>query len=371
MDRDRPHRTPLPDPAARPVDAALRLIVGQMPAVVWALDRELRFTESQGGGLARLGLSPGEVLGMHLFEYLGTDDRSSLPIAAHLSALEGHGSSYEVDVGGRVYLSRVEPLVDRDEIVGVVGMAFDITERRGAERELETMYTALRLTEASRRDLLIELMRAHELEASRVASDLHDGAAQTFAAVAYRLQALRNASGDEDTRTALDKLVRMTNDGIAQLRSLMVDLVPPEVETEGLERAVAELIRRFEQETGTDAKLEIRIDVPPSAEIAKTCYRNVQEALRNVREHARANRVNVSLVSDERAITVMVQDDGTGFEVAARGPNGHLGLRGMRERIESLDGHIEIDSDLGRGTTVAFSLPLRATLRRPPVTLDA
>jgi PAS domain S-box-containing protein len=108
-----------------------------MPAVIWAVDRDLRFTLSDGGGLAGLDVEPGAVVGLTLFEYFGTEDAEHPPIAAHRRALAGTSATYELDWRGRTFHSRVEPLRDQGgEIVGAVGLAIDITERKLAEQEL-------------------------------------------------------------------------------------------------------------------------------------------------------------------------------------------------------------------------------------------
>src|SRR5581483_9810187 len=114
-----------------------RALIGQMPAVMWVVDRDLRFTLSEGGALVGLGSEPGENVGRTLFEFFGTDDPGFTPIDAHLRALRGEAASYELDWMDRTFLTRVLPQTRPDgEIVGVLGFAIDITERRMVEREL-------------------------------------------------------------------------------------------------------------------------------------------------------------------------------------------------------------------------------------------
>jgi PAS domain S-box-containing protein len=118
-------------------DVRLRVLVEQMPAVLWSTDRDLRFTSSLGGGLAALGLAPGQVVGMTLYEFFGTGDSEFLPIAAHRRALAGESVRYEIEWGGRAYQSYVEPLRDpAGEIAGTTGVAFDVTDRKRLEQAL-------------------------------------------------------------------------------------------------------------------------------------------------------------------------------------------------------------------------------------------
>jgi PAS domain S-box-containing protein len=114
----------------------LRLLVGQAPAVIWSTDRDLRFTSSVGAGLAGLGLRPNEVVGRSLHAYFGTDDPGFPPIAAHRRAIGGESSSFDFVWHGRAFEAHVEPLVGGGtEIVGSVGIALDVTERKAAEED--------------------------------------------------------------------------------------------------------------------------------------------------------------------------------------------------------------------------------------------
>jgi diguanylate cyclase (GGDEF)-like protein/PAS domain S-box-containing protein len=123
--------------ALRASEERTRLLLDQIPALLWTTDRDLRFTEGLGRGLTGLGLAPGEARGMSLYEYFGTPDRNFRPIAAHLAALSGEARSYELEWAGRFYETHVEPLRDEQgEITGCVGVALDITERKRAERAL-------------------------------------------------------------------------------------------------------------------------------------------------------------------------------------------------------------------------------------------
>ena len=135
------------DSGAREELQLLWSLVEQMPAIAWTTDRELRFTSSVGGGLAGLGLSPGEVVGRTLQEYLESDNPEMAAIAAHQAALEGRSTRYEQNWRGRRYASHVVPLRDEGgEVVGAAGVSLDVTERMwepGALFEAEAKYQGL------------------------------------------------------------------------------------------------------------------------------------------------------------------------------------------------------------------------------------
>lgn len=112
-------------------------LIDQMPAMLWAIDGQLRFTSCRGGALADLGLAPDGLVGMTLFEFFQTEDTAFTPIAATLSALRGETVNYELDWGTRVYRVRVGPNRDgAGQISGTVSVVFDISDVRREEAVL-------------------------------------------------------------------------------------------------------------------------------------------------------------------------------------------------------------------------------------------
>jgi PAS domain-containing protein len=127
--------------------ATIEMITGQMPAVLWSTDRDLRITSSTGAGLAFMGHRPGQYVGFTLQEYFRTDDPAFLPLVAHRKALLGESVSYEIEWSGRTFASYVEPLRGSDRsIEGVIGVALDITRQKRAEDELKKSLTLLQAT---------------------------------------------------------------------------------------------------------------------------------------------------------------------------------------------------------------------------------
>ncbi|MCC7449230.1 MAG: PAS domain S-box protein [Anaerolineae bacterium] len=131
----------------RESEARLRMLTNQVPAVLWTVDRHLRFTSSSGSGLASLGLKPGQTVGFSLYEYFRTTDETYFPIVAHQRALEGESVGYELTWADRAFQTQVEPLLDAEgQIVGVIGIATDVTKHQQAEaalREWDRLQMAL------------------------------------------------------------------------------------------------------------------------------------------------------------------------------------------------------------------------------------
>lgn len=128
-------------------DAVLRTALSQLPAIFWTVDRDLRFTEAMGSGRRLLGEEARDLSNVSLFAYFKTTDPAFEPIAAHRRALEGEPSTYETTWQGRTFQTHVEPLRDPEGgIRGVLGIAFDVTDRRQAEEDSKRSIALLKAT---------------------------------------------------------------------------------------------------------------------------------------------------------------------------------------------------------------------------------
>jgi PAS domain S-box-containing protein len=146
------------DEALHDKEASVRVLVDQMPAVLWSVDSNLRFTSFMGAGLAGIGQKPGQFEGLTLFDYFGTNEPAFRPIAAHRKALLGKSVSYEVEWKGRTFAAHVEPFRDTDgAIKGVIGSALDITKQKSTEKELEKSVSLLQATLDSTADGIMVL----------------------------------------------------------------------------------------------------------------------------------------------------------------------------------------------------------------------
>ena len=209
-----------------------------------------------------------------------------------------------------------------------------------------------------RRDALRRAVQAQEGERRRLARELHDETGQALTSILLGLSAVENAKSAEAAQAAAAELRGLVVRTLQDVRRLAVELRPSALDDFGLEPAV----RRLGQTVGEGGELDVLVEVrlgeerlPPDVETA--LYRIVQEALTNVVRHSGAAHVRVVVTRKPESVAVMIEDDGRGFdagEVSAEG----LGLLGMRERVQLLDGTLELDPTPGSGTTLIVELPL-------------
>lgn len=219
----------------------------------------------------------------------------------------------------------------------------------------------LRARQLEREDLLERAISASEHERRRIAQDLHDGVVQDLAGVSYSLAAI-GRQGDDPHAIELAAAGDTVRSSIEALRTLLVELYPPNLAEEGLGPALADLLARARAvglETDADTTgLAADLAITES----RLVYRTVQEALRNVITHAEATTVRVRAASDDERVWAEVVDDGRGFDVdeaRRRAEDGHVGLLGTADLVADAGGQLIITSGDHAGTTVRIEVPLQ------------
>jgi signal transduction histidine kinase len=199
----------------------------------------------------------------------------------------------------------------------------------------------------------------------RLARDLHDSLAQLLAAALMNVRFIRESFARQVKVSDVDLgvLERVLSKALHQVRTMLFDLRPVILETQGLVAALESSAKRFRQEGM--GKMHLSVDkklgrLPPKTETA--VFSIVREALNNVRRHAQAKNLWLKLVRDGDSLMVTVEDDGQGFNLSAveqfYGERGSIGLLNMRERAEMVRGTLSIESTVGRGTRVVLVVPM-------------
>ncbi len=223
----------------------------------------------------------------------------------------------------------------------------DVTERVRAQEELAA-YAA-------------QASAIREQEKTRVARELHDELAQSLTALKMDTIWLRDQDGADAAavRAKLDGMLAMLDASVAATRRIAADLRPLVLDDLGLVAAVEWLTQNFTQRHGVPCTLDMDEDMDLHEPYATAVFRIVQESLVNVAKHAGASQVRVSVARTDNEVTLRVADDGAGFKPATPRKAGSLGLAGLRERAQLLQGRVEITSATGRGTVVQAHIPVR------------
>jgi two-component system, NarL family, sensor kinase len=222
----------------------------------------------------------------------------------------------------------------------------------------------LRSGQRERERLLRRAIETSNLERRRIAADLHDGVVQHLAGTAYSLAAAaetaRNHSASE-TIEALDEGTTSVRHVIRQLRSLIVEIHPPNLRSEGLHAAISDLTAGLSAQ-GIEVSLEIASDVAIGRDAEELCFRAAQEGIRNVVAHSEATHVAVRFAQDGDRAMLVVEDDGRGFDpsgCAGAAKDGHVGLSLLGELAKDMGGELHIRSAPGEGCQIRLEVPWR------------
>ena len=228
-------------------------------------------------------------------------------------------------------------------------------------QELETLGAiGAQVGVAVERSLLAEraAATARSEERAALARELHDTIVQDLTAIALHLESAERKAGSEPEKSKerIATAMALARSALDEVRRNVDGLRSDPLAGESLVRALSRIGRAFTSETGVQVTIEAPNLPQLVPEIEFTIFRVVSEALSNVRRHAAARHVDVRIDADAQAVRVRIRDDGRGFD-AASSPGG-FGIVGMKERAESLNGTLELQSSEGDGTTLVASLPL-------------
>ncbi|ATQ32074.1 sensor histidine kinase [Rhodococcus ruber] len=224
-----------------------------------------------------------------------------------------------------------------------------LTELTAAHREL-----------LDAQDELVRLQRetGATAERARLARDIHDTLAQGFSSILLLARAGLRTGGD--TAALLGRIEETARRNLVEARRVVDKLRPSDLDDAPLAAALGRVLDRLRGDTGIDAELRVDgepLPLPTGFDVA--LLRVAQSALANVRLHARARRVRVTLAYAPDEVRLDVVDDGAGFDVDAAGSGGGFGLTAMRDRLAELGGAVVVESAPGDGTAVAATLPVR------------
>jgi PAS domain S-box-containing protein len=342
----------------RESEERFRVALDNAPIMVFTQDRDLRITwiHNQPPGFA-----PEDILGKREDEILPYEDMADL-LAMQLEVVElGEPRQRELRVKlneeWHNIISNSKPVFDeKGHVIGLVSAVMDVTDVRQLQ--------AQQLENEARVQVQRWLMDHREKERMQLARTLHDKPLQDLLAVHLYLNNYAE-NLDETTSENLDLAHQMLDGAIEEIRSLALELRPPMLMHMGLEKAMRAYANTFRQRNpGLLVQLDLEQDQQMLSEDMRLAfYRIYQELLQNVNEHAGAGEVLVTLKFTLEEVVMVVSDDGSGFEMPDRwvelASTGHLGLVGISERLQLLQGTMKIDVNEGKGTRVEVRAPLK------------
>jgi PAS domain S-box-containing protein len=345
--------------ALRQTAAQLRMVMNNLPVILWVLDQQGNIILLEGKGVLAAGLPVKELTGTNFFERF--HDRIDLieQIKLAFSGVEIHTEL--VSNNGVTFETFLTPITNSNNTVaGIIGLSFDVTERKRMEVELEEMKH--------------RLLDSIENERARLAKKLHDGPLQDLYGVFYQIQEVQNSldePGQEVARRALQTIQQVN----ATLRVICGELQPTTLVHLGLTKAIrshAEMLQERAEEIiiHLDMEDDNLSTVGAGREANKSelthqlrlgLFRAYQQIISNAIDHAEANHIWVRLRLNSDEIVLEVQDNGKGFQVPKYWielvREGRVGLVSTLERVQGLNGKMEIHSTQQGGTLVRILIP--------------
>jgi signal transduction histidine kinase len=274
-------------------------------------------------------------------------------------------------LGVRASCGLIVPWVFQNHSYGVLvaidrlhdGPEFTTDDERLLEAFAASAATAVATAQSVASERQRQRLAAAEAERQRWARELHDDTLQSLSALRVGLSTAKRSGKPGTLEQAVVSAIDQLEEGITNLRALITDLRPASLDELGAAAAILALCERAERQ-GIDVDVSIELAYEEGhererhlPELETAMYRIVQEALSNAAKHGEAKRAVVEVHEDETNVRVSVRDDGAGFDPAAHTDG--FGLLGMNERVQLLEGTLEVDSAPGQGTSIKASFPTK------------
>ena len=254
------------------------------------------------------------------------------------------------------------PLRAKDRVLGVLVAATANTE--GFDEQHIRMLSLF----GSQAGLFLENARLHEKERdvavleerNRLARELHDSVTQLLFSLTLNLEAAAGLMQKKPDKAAtlVTRSQEMATEALAEMRSLIFELRPAALQEKGLAMALTNHVNLFRRRQGIEVSLTIEGDDRLAPELEFGLYRVAQEALNNSAKHSKAKQVSISYSVRSGVASLVVSDDGVGFDPSAPGGRQSFGMIGMRERLAALGGTLTVTSAPGHGTRLEAHIPL-------------
>jgi PAS domain S-box-containing protein len=345
----------------RESEEKFKTVVTNNEEIVYMIAKDGTFLLSEGKGLSKLGLKSGQVVGKSIFELYKDYPRM---LNEMRRAFNGETVTSEINIDGNYFRNWYTPHKNHEgEIIGLLGLSINITERMLAEQARQKIEEELRILSA-------QLMTAEERERKRIAGDIHDTIGQALSAIKFSVENSLFTINKKDFSAAaqsLESIIPLTQQAIEEVRRIIMDLRPSILDDLGLVATISWFCREYESiYTSIRIDKEINVDEADIESSLKiVIYRILQEALNNAAKHSQTDIIHLHLMKNQDELELMVKDTGVGFEldeissinIYEKG----LGLTSMRERAQLSGGTFKIKSSPGMGTGLSVSWPIKVS----------
>lgn len=322
------------------------------PDLVWVVGKDGFLKKVNLAVVETLGYSEEELYAHPVSSFIYQEDKeiTQQHRTALLSGkvLHNFSNRYQKKNGDIIWLEWTSIYFPKNEIV--LAIAKNITERKIAEKEIEERYQKFR-------HLATYFKKNIEKNKKYLAYQLHEELAQQMFALKMDIDLLANSSADfpESSKVVIDHALDVSRIVIDTLQRLSFSISPAMLEDFGLNATLEWLCNEFSILNGIPCDFKSNYDEQSlSLEIKTDIFRICQESLTNVIDHAAATHVKISVESIEENVLLTITDDGNGFDVDLKKQT--PGLNSMKERADTINGQLTIQSEIGKGTTVSFTI---------------
>ncbi|KAB3529022.1 sensor histidine kinase [Alkaliphilus serpentinus] len=251
-----------------------------------------------------------------------------------------------------------DTLKKAEELVSKIGVAMEYLT--GNLQDLTTTLEDIQVKQNIGR----RIIRAQEEERQRVARDIHDGPAQTFANVIIKAEICEKLMDidKEKSKIELQVLRNILREGVKDIRKIIYNLRPMAIDDLGFIPMVQRYIEVFQKDTGIAVDFIILSQSQMEDQVKNlSIFRVIQESLNNIKKHSGAKNVKIKLEMNKKGISLYIIDDGIGFELNENEmeirDDGGFGITNMKERVELLNGSLQIRSEVNKGTKINVNIP--------------
>ncbi len=336
----------------------------------WEIDKNGKFIYLSTGIMQILGYSPEEIVGeksiFDFFSYLeNTESKEFLTRAfAQRENFTGNEVLCSHKNKSKIWLTiNGFPIFDeKDKFTGYIGVNHDVTRRRIAEEANKEQLEKINEYQKKLKNLYYELTIAEEKERRKIAEYLHDGLGQTISITAIKLSSIARGELTPAVKKTLEESEELLRNAVNESRTLVYDLSPPILYEFGLIAAIKWKLEQIEKKNGIIAVFHFKeFLIKLETNVKTLIFRMICELLNNTIKHACADLITVEILNNSQNIVVRVIDNGKGFDLnqgSAISKFGGFGLFSINERLDALQGSMEIDTEPSKGARITITVPI-------------